>query len=384
MNAEWWVDATRLDKDQEAVMRLPLDDDFLVVGPPGSGKTNLLLLRANYVAQAGSPNILIVVFGRTLREFIVRGSERYQFDAERVKTSTGCFFDLLKQYGQDRPPENLLFEQVRLELVERVRALRASLPNPPFDAIFLDEAQDFLPEEIDIFCSLGRRIFAVADPKQKVYSGQIGLTSLKERCTQHVLTHHHRNGVAICRIADALGSGMPSYDAMLPTSHYDEGRRASTLVAESLPFEQQVARIVKDLNIQTKAYPGDLFAVLCPRRVDVDMMYEALSAADIEAPVKRQSFDEGYESLEQGTQVCVTTIHGCKGLEFRAVHAAMLESLRRFPLQRNLVFTLTTRAKTSLSLYGDPLPAFVQSALLSVEPLTELPPLDRAFGRKAT
>src|SRR5262245_58843596 len=162
MNAEWWIDATHLDEDQVAIMKLPLDGDFLLLGPPGSGKTNLLLLRANYVAQAGFPNILVVVFGRTLREFIVRGSGQYRFNPERVKTSTGCFFDILKHYGHNRPADDLPFERVRLELVERVRALRASLANPPYDAVFLDEAQDFLPEEIEVFCSLGKRIFAVA------------------------------------------------------------------------------------------------------------------------------------------------------------------------------------------------------------------------------
>src|SRR5438105_4373026 len=99
MNAEWWVDLAQLDRDQEAVMGLPLDEDSMVLGPPGSGKTNLLLLRANYVSQAGSPNILIVVFGRALREFIARGSAQYQFDSERIMTSTGCFFELLKHYG---------------------------------------------------------------------------------------------------------------------------------------------------------------------------------------------------------------------------------------------------------------------------------------------
>jgi superfamily I DNA/RNA helicase len=383
MNTEWWVDLTQLDPDQESIIALPLDQDSLVLGPPGSGKTNLLLLRANYVSQAGSPNILVVTFGRALREFIVRGSGQYQFDAERIKTSTGCFYDLLKQYGHTRPPDNLPFDRVRLELIERVRALRATLDNPPFDAVFLDEAQDFLPEELDIFCSLGTRVFAVADHKQKVYSGELGLAVLEERCEKRVLTHHYRNGHKICRLADALGSGMPAYEPMLPTSHYNERRNPSSLVSGLLTFDQQVAKIAENLNIQTKAYPNELFGVLCPRRVDVDIMYDALCGADVEAPLQKQVYDEGFDSLGEGTQVCVTTIHGCKGLEFRAVHGAMLESLRKFPLQRNLIYTLATRAKTSLSLYGNPLPAFVQSALLAVEPLPELPPLTRAFGGRA-
>jgi hypothetical protein len=198
------------------------------------------------------------------------------------------------------------------------------------------------------------------------------------------LRHHYRSGEKICRLADAIGAGMPAYERMLPTSHYNEKRQGSSVVADSIPFDQQVTRITHALNIQIKAFPGELFGVLCPRRSDVESMYEALSQADIGAPITKQVVDDGYVALDEGTQICVTTIHGCKGLEFRAVHGAMLDSLRKFPLQRNLLFTLITRAKTSLSLYGNPLPAFLQSALLSIEPLAQLPPLDRAFGGKRT
>ena len=40
-----------------------------------------------------------------------------------------------------------------------------------FDAIILDEAQDYTPEEIDIFYRLCSRLFCVADERQKIYQG---------------------------------------------------------------------------------------------------------------------------------------------------------------------------------------------------------------------
>ena len=45
----WWREQGELDEDQSKVIGLQEEGSFLVVGPPGSGKTNLLLLRANYL-----------------------------------------------------------------------------------------------------------------------------------------------------------------------------------------------------------------------------------------------------------------------------------------------------------------------------------------------
>jgi superfamily I DNA/RNA helicase len=67
MNQTWWTGIQELKAEQKKVISLPLETSHLVLGPAGSGKTNLLLLRANYFARAGQPNILILVFTRLLR-----------------------------------------------------------------------------------------------------------------------------------------------------------------------------------------------------------------------------------------------------------------------------------------------------------------------------
>src|SRR5579883_2748838 len=79
MKRTWWVDINELDEDQKRVIALPGDGDYLLLGPAGSGKTNLLLLRGKYLYKRGEKNILVVVFTRTLQEFIVGGSREYEF-----------------------------------------------------------------------------------------------------------------------------------------------------------------------------------------------------------------------------------------------------------------------------------------------------------------
>ncbi len=49
MEETWWVEEGQLDDDQRKVAELKSKGSYLIKGPPGSGKTNLLLLRAKYL-----------------------------------------------------------------------------------------------------------------------------------------------------------------------------------------------------------------------------------------------------------------------------------------------------------------------------------------------
>lgn len=74
MEATWWTRPEHLDTEQRDVVSLPLAGNHLVIGPPGSGKTNLLLLRASYLQANGINNFQLLTVGRVLREFLASGS----------------------------------------------------------------------------------------------------------------------------------------------------------------------------------------------------------------------------------------------------------------------------------------------------------------------
>jgi superfamily I DNA and RNA helicase len=99
MAGAWWIGESDLDDDQKDVISLSAEGNHLVLGPPGSGKTNILLLRANYLTLSGKPNIAIVVFTRTLRKFIASGGKEYAFPAEKIMTCNKWQRDVLHQYG---------------------------------------------------------------------------------------------------------------------------------------------------------------------------------------------------------------------------------------------------------------------------------------------
>jgi predicted NACHT family NTPase len=70
----WWAKREQLDVHQlDLIENTPLSGNYLVVGPPGSGKTNVLLRRAQFVRTQNLPNILVLTFTRALTEFVRTG-----------------------------------------------------------------------------------------------------------------------------------------------------------------------------------------------------------------------------------------------------------------------------------------------------------------------
>lgn len=382
MNETWWVKPEELDEDQRAVISLPLEGSHLVTGPPGSGKTNLLLLRANYMTLAGQPNIMVVVFTRTLQEFIVAACHQYAFPASKVRTCRRWQQDFLREYGvKTEPPDD--FDEQRQYFVDELGQLieKKKLSNV-YDAILLDEGQDYLPEEILMFRKLGNVLFAVADSRQKIYDVPDCMDTLEAVVDQrHLLRYHYRIGTKVCKLADALAKDSANYQPLLPTSNYDENAKPSSVEHfRCARIDDEARRIIERLSVQLKAYPDELLGVISPTNEAVSRIWQHILSSDLAPLAVLQGAGE-HTSFDPGQRICVCTFHSAKSLEFRALHIAGCELLKKFPLQRNMAYTAVTRAKTSLSLYySDDIPGFLEKALTVLQPLPDLPKLKDVFG----
>ena len=384
MSVTWWVGQDDLDEDQKAVITLPLDGGKLVVGPPGSGKTNLLLLRANYMYLAGHKDILIIVFTRTLQEFIAMGGETYSFPVTKVQTCRSWQCDLLRQYGVSiEMPEG--FEEQRDYLLQQVNNLidHHGLAKI-YDCILLDEAQDYRPDEIRIFEKLAQRLFAVADARQKIYEGPDPFETLQEVIGAPTrLRFHYRNGLKICQLADGIAKDTSTYGRLADTSNYDETSNPSVVEHfRCQDIDDQANRIIHKLDTQLKAYPDDMFGIVCPRREELLQLWSHISESELGPRATLQLGNE-HEPIRPDKPILVSTFHGIKGLEVRSLHMAGCDLLKKFSHNRNIAYTVVTRAKTSLSLYhnGD-IHGYLEAALASLEPPPELPNLLDVFGGK--
>ena len=383
MKDAWWVNAKELNGEQRDVITLPRDGSYLVTGPPGCGKTNLLVLRANYLAMRAKANILILVFTRTLQEFIRTGAQQYAFPASSVITSASWGRSLLKEHGSSAEIQGE-FSQQRIELLSRMNDMVNNQKlGHLYDAIFLDEAQDYLIGEIELFRKLAPRLFAVADSRQRIYDVEDPIEALKRSTDMYCsLKYHYRCGRKICLAADSLRKGDYTYDPLEETFQYDEVKRPSTVVSEkSISLDDATGLILERLRTQLDAYPDELLGVIAPRRQDAEYVGKKLLASDIGSRCVVQT-DNDYISFAANTAVCVCSLHAAKGLEFRTVHLVGGEG---FPIfrdrQKRMAYTAITRAKTSLNLYSvDPLPGYLSQAVFDANPHPDPPDLDAVFG----
>ena len=376
MNDTWWVDPSQLDKDQRDAMALSISEDHLITGPPGSGKTNLLLLKGSQMVSAEKPNVLILTFTRTLREFVASGVQHYAFSADKIKTFAGWTASFLREEGEI-PATDAKFEIQRSKQVAQIKGIIERRGyGQLYDAILIDEGQDCLTEEIDLFRRLGKVLFVAADERQKIYATQDPLARWRELIPeQFSLRFHYRNGEKICALADAIGKPSDSGDKLLTHSQYDEKKSPSSVqVHRFATIREQVQKAAETLQNQMKAYPDELLGIICPRHEELAQVIAELKQLPIWNSCAVQVHDgEGYVPFEPGKHICVCTAHSAKGLEFRTLHILSTEYLKKFQQQRRIAYTGVTRAKTTLSIYhSDDLPPLLASALASLN--KPLPP----------
>ena len=370
MGSTWWTKPEELDQKQHTVISLPKEGSHLITGPAGCGKTNLLLLRAAYLHKLRITNVAVFTFGRVLREFLVAGSANYPFAGDKIQTYVRWGATLLNANGMTFDDKGD-FSQVRERLLEALKELAdKNLQQNVFDCLLLDEAQDYSGEEIATISRFAETIFAVGDSRQRITTMTGGLEQLKTICdTNTELTDHYRNGRKICRLADGILNELDSEDGMEASTKYNENEFESSVRSYGdLSIDEQATACIEEIQTQLTAYPGELIGVLCPRQDEIDAVWSILSTSPIGKDSQLQKFLGGYSAFDANRRVIVTTIHGAKGLEFRALHLLGMDKISKFPTQKRMAYTAVTRCKTSLRIYHhNHLPGYLEKGLAAVD-----------------
>lgn len=371
MSATFWVRGEDLDTDQaKAVEGISDATSFLLRGPAGSGKTNILLLRAKWLTYRKLTDFKIVVFNSSLRKFVEEGCAHYGVDPASAVTQMMFFKTILDEYSV---PYELTknFETDRNLLAGKVTSLIESrgITQDYCGYLLVDEAQDYTDTELLAFRRLTKNLVLATDSRQSIYRTTHTL-ELPERLTDgNVITlrYHYRSGLRLCKVADAILSDSAVYPNIQGECRYPERIRPSSVITTPCEtFDEQLQAIVANLTPQIDLYPGEKIGVLFPKREQVAAFSDFIAANPV----------AGAEEV-----LWVDTLHGAKGWEFRAVHIGGAEALYRMgATQKRLIYTGLLRGKTSAHIYySGHLPGYLNAALAKLEPPRPVPSLNDLF-----
>lgn len=365
----WWVKKNELDPEQMALIEdLPLRTSHLVLGPPGCGKTNVLLRRAQFVRGQAMPNVMVLTFTRSLTEFVKTGciddQGREIFPINCVSTIESWLRSLYRSHKTEIPDSTDDF-------VERKRTLaRGAIPFAKagrmqlYDTLFVDEAQDLLQEEVDVIGAWSKNRFFVGDDRQKIYPEAEGLDPVRRLLPMgnaHTLKFHYRLAPEICRVADRILVPHGG-ETLSSTCHYNGPSPASvTIQPNAQTPEEQLDAAAERLTQQVRVYAdliaqGDRIGVIVARRDDREVVFDHLSQIpnlkDLVQIVRaREAEETDYDpAFDPDRPICILTLKGCKGLEFRTVHWLFADELSHYHENEDY-YTVITRAKTSIDVY---------------------------------
>jgi superfamily I DNA/RNA helicase len=354
MNETWWLEPNQLDDAQKQILLEKPEAQLLIVGPPGSGKTNLLVLRANYVRSV-APRILLLTFTRTLNEFLKSGPNIGRGDQIRddeIKTFMGWARQLLRDHGGTIPDSTGDFEADRVAVAEAVLEM-ISIQNlgKLYDVIFVDEVQDLLEIELRIVRRLTHRINAAGDSRQRIWKHKEGLPTIEAMVDRKVtLEQHYRIGIKICDFGDQVLPPKMGEPSLSEGCNYDEEARPSSVLAiPSVDMNAQFDECIDQIKEQRRYITDEPIGVLTISGEVRDKFWDRLVEQGELVDISIRQRQDEYQPFGPNSLVRVMTVASAKGSEFRAVH--LLEAENYGTGRRELAFTGVTRAKTEVILH---------------------------------
>lgn len=362
----------QLDHNQECVARKMGSGLHVVTGPSGCGKTLVLIHRAAMLLMhdARVNRILFVCFNITLANYIQRMLANKRIPLGSSGVDVIPFYPLCaKIVGEKVPNEGQDGDYYDLVVQEALESARDQ--EVKYDAILVDEGQDFSADMINVLRSLlspgSTNMMIAMDAGQCLYHGKGGwLNSLASKeCKIHDLKWAYRNSLHIGELAARF--------RQKSTNAHDSEKEALSSVeivsfkggTPSMPRKKDIEGILK-YTIKTvsnwldQGYPASEIAVLYTtsraktlHSIDVPgtLIEEFTKAGILSQWTSRDAnTKENYDITTE--KVTISTIHSVKGLDYACVVLLGVDLLDTTRVSKehadNLVYVAMTRARMEL------------------------------------
>lgn len=395
-----------MDLNQEQAARSLGEGHRVIHGVAGSGKTMILIFRAQHLAQrntTGRP-ILVLCYNRPLAGRIEHQLAGRGITPEQVQVSTfhGWCSRMLNECGIPKPRRlsdgNPDYEAL-VHAVEQGMN-KGQIPKGAYAAVLIDEAHDFEAAWLRMAAQLpdeAQSLLVLYDDAQSIYrrSGKrlpsFSKMGIQAKGRSSILRLNYRNTAEILALSMLCAGGLldeaEESDTRMPCIHPGSaGRRGPLphLLRFATGREEAQGLAARIHELVQSGVPAQDIAVLCREKRNWELLKTALRQRGIEAEVYVSGSISGSASSHasgsaaqkknqldwNAPSVKLLTMHAAKGLEFPHVFLMRLDLL---PAQAaaeedewRLLYVAMTRAteQLTLSCAGDsPAVSRVQQAL---------------------
>lgn len=326
-----------MDIQQEQLARSLGEGHRVIHGVAGSGKTMILVYRAEYLAQASTASskpILILCFNEPLGVKLHSVMQAKGLDSRvHVRHFHKWCREQLVAYGQTLPGQGSSQQYVD-ELVDRViRAVdRKQIPSGQYQAVMIDEGHDFAPEWLKLVTQMvdptTNSLLVLYDDAQSIYerarSKNFSFKSvgIQAQGRTTILKINYRNTRQILQTAslvaaDLLTADDKDDDGIPLVKPVSCGREGPAPVIIKLPSLRDEAFAIADhlASAHQEGFAWGEMAVLCADWKTMDVCASALAQRKLPHRVRKKSgeYQPGADAIQ------VMTMKVSKGLEFPVV-----------------------------------------------------------------
>jgi superfamily I DNA/RNA helicase len=302
-----------LDKEQDAVLNLPLSGKYLVGGPPGSGKTVVLLHRADRLKRQKEP-LQLVMYMRVLSRYVQSAAEELDIDGDVVTFHTWFRHYYKKAVGHEPPRlgDEWTYDWPTILRDFGKRPIgKNSLPN-----VLIDEGQDLPKEFYPVVNYMARNLTVFADENQRLTEHQSTVREIQDFGSISdifYLRKNYRNTEPIARLASKFYCGLRTGIPELPSREGERPQlRGFEKVYDSVDAIVRYERTNADLHI----------GVLLPRR---DLVHKYMNRLTNKTRNELQYYDSKDPTCDKSALdfekpgIFLCAYPSAKGLEFDTV-----------------------------------------------------------------
>jgi superfamily I DNA/RNA helicase len=318
----WLVPRDELTVEQIRAVELDPHEHRVILGAPGSGKTQILVHRARYLSdelRVQPARFRIFVFTNVLKQYIRTALIDLKLPEDCVSTLDDWCLQVYKKEVNARPPWDAVkrctdYAKVRREVHKIIKARR------PFDFVLVDEGQDLDGDAFALLKDLASHVTVAMDHKQQIYEGcgemEI-LRALGLRRGDVTLLDAFRCCPYIVRIASELISDDRERAAFLNQVRTSQTEIQTPLLYVANDFEDERARLIEVLR--ERQLVDRTIGILFPKNRQVEGFAKGLREAGIEVETRKTGLNFANQVPK------VLTIHSAKGLTFDSVLLPRLE-----------------------------------------------------------